>query len=622
MLASGAYGRLSSMRLTPTTGLSILVQGQYQTTLVFDVDMIVALPDTARAYYVVGDAAGNVTVTAVKPAPVYPVPSNTIPVLLATVLCNPTPEFHDQFGPGDGIKVTFTGTARYVPLVPGTVHVHANAVVSTDDGAGHLGGAGVVSGTVNYATGDISITFLSPPSSGVECSPWYNWIQTQVHPTWITAYPPVDNLIAWTRKLGYDLGFFEIGGKDVPVGVVSTTPQAALSNPLAAPYGLDSVSGRLYRCQSSGHEYQGDYLQGMYYFAAASEGAVVTAANSGGLVALTIVSGGSYLDASTITGSLSDGTPLGPFTLNEFGQLTFVGLPSSPPAWTGQTVNPIVGGGLRNISFGRGISDAYDQLSCFEVNESGPSDLAALFQELTISDRTLTWSFPDGLGAVSQGTYGIFNPGPGDYRRCSITNVSTGVYPFHLTYIDQCDVSNVGISDGSHGNGILCDSGVELIRAIGGKLGWSRCLRTRISAPPPQSPRYRQTVTTGGISFQADGSAAVSTTDDLFDGCLLDGWAFWVPINTSKGVAHTIVRNCPTLPSEFWGSRSGYNTWGFNFHSGAVVSDFYIYNIWNADTGEVYFDLNGKWDIVGGNLVRSPLPAADFYGEPIEVWAA
>jgi len=69
-------------------------------------------------------------------------------------------------GTGDGSTVTFAYTTSYSPIRPGTVIVSvANIAQCSDDGAGNLVGAGISAGTVNYATGAISVTFSTAPSS-------------------------------------------------------------------------------------------------------------------------------------------------------------------------------------------------------------------------------------------------------------------------------------------------------------------------------------------------------------------------------------------------------------------------------------------------------------------------
>ena len=67
-------------------------------------------------------------------------------------------------GTGDTTTVTFTGTLTNVPAAD-TVTITVDAITATDDGVGGLTGTGVTSGTIDYATGDFSITFDAAPSA-------------------------------------------------------------------------------------------------------------------------------------------------------------------------------------------------------------------------------------------------------------------------------------------------------------------------------------------------------------------------------------------------------------------------------------------------------------------------
>lgn len=68
-----------------------------------------------------------------------------------------------SIGTGNDVLVTFGGTLTTTPVLPHSVSVTAGAVVATDDGNGVLSGAGVTSGSINYATGAISVTFDVAP---------------------------------------------------------------------------------------------------------------------------------------------------------------------------------------------------------------------------------------------------------------------------------------------------------------------------------------------------------------------------------------------------------------------------------------------------------------------------
>ena len=67
--------------------------------------------------------------------------------------------------------MTGSGTTRTLtltdPVVPGTVEVTAGTVTADDDGDGTLSGTGVTaaSSTINYVSGELSVTFGTAPSA-------------------------------------------------------------------------------------------------------------------------------------------------------------------------------------------------------------------------------------------------------------------------------------------------------------------------------------------------------------------------------------------------------------------------------------------------------------------------
>lgn len=69
-------------------------------------------------------------------------------------------------GTGDGSTVTFNATFTRLPIRPGTVRVTAGAVSGIDDGAGVITGTGIT-GSVNYSTGAVSVTFTVAPANTV-----------------------------------------------------------------------------------------------------------------------------------------------------------------------------------------------------------------------------------------------------------------------------------------------------------------------------------------------------------------------------------------------------------------------------------------------------------------------
>ncbi len=82
---------------------------------------------------------------------------------------------YDNIGTGDGSTTTFTDTLDFQPVQKGTFTIKAGAVVGTDDGNGNIVGAGIASGTINYVTGAVSVTFTSAPGSGVDIFATYRY---------------------------------------------------------------------------------------------------------------------------------------------------------------------------------------------------------------------------------------------------------------------------------------------------------------------------------------------------------------------------------------------------------------------------------------------------------------
>jgi hypothetical protein len=70
--------------------------------------------------------------------------------------------------------VTFSGTLSETPIVPGTVEVTDGVETFTDEGDGTLTGDAGGSGTVNYTTGDISVTFHVAPLNAVDITVDYS----------------------------------------------------------------------------------------------------------------------------------------------------------------------------------------------------------------------------------------------------------------------------------------------------------------------------------------------------------------------------------------------------------------------------------------------------------------
>lgn len=69
---------------------------------------------------------------------------------------------------GTGAGTSFSSTLDFTPVVASSVQVVAGSVSGQDNGLGAITGAGIASGTINYTTGAISVTFSSSVSAGVD----------------------------------------------------------------------------------------------------------------------------------------------------------------------------------------------------------------------------------------------------------------------------------------------------------------------------------------------------------------------------------------------------------------------------------------------------------------------
>ena len=84
-------------------------------------------------------------------------------------------EFTESVGTGNGATATYSDTLVNLPVRPGTLVIKAGSVTATDDGAGALKGSGVTSGTIDYVSGAVSITFSSNVGNAVDVSAEYRW---------------------------------------------------------------------------------------------------------------------------------------------------------------------------------------------------------------------------------------------------------------------------------------------------------------------------------------------------------------------------------------------------------------------------------------------------------------
>ena len=82
-------------------------------------------------------------------------------------------EVTEQIGTGDGSKTTFAATLSVKPIRPGTVNVSCGDATGQDyNYDGKIYGYGVT-GTIDYSTGDIEVTFETAPASGAAVTVTY-----------------------------------------------------------------------------------------------------------------------------------------------------------------------------------------------------------------------------------------------------------------------------------------------------------------------------------------------------------------------------------------------------------------------------------------------------------------
>ena len=89
----------------------------------------------------------------------------TFPNILYGQASTALAEAEVDLGTGNGTNTTFNASAGGA-IVPKYVVIKvAGAQVAVDDGDGNINGTGVT-GTVDYSTGDISVTFTTAPANG------------------------------------------------------------------------------------------------------------------------------------------------------------------------------------------------------------------------------------------------------------------------------------------------------------------------------------------------------------------------------------------------------------------------------------------------------------------------
>lgn len=85
----------------------------------------------------------------------------------------PYDQYTEVFGTGDGAVTDFTGTLSNAPVMPGRVEVTDGSETFVDDEQGNLESDAGGTGTINYLTGEISVSFNSAPSTDADVQASY-----------------------------------------------------------------------------------------------------------------------------------------------------------------------------------------------------------------------------------------------------------------------------------------------------------------------------------------------------------------------------------------------------------------------------------------------------------------
>lgn len=73
------------------------------------------------------------------------------------------PALTQAIGTGDGTETDFAATLTTLPVHPGSLTVTSGAQTLSDDGCGRLYGDGT--GTINYTSGAVAVTFTAAPAN-------------------------------------------------------------------------------------------------------------------------------------------------------------------------------------------------------------------------------------------------------------------------------------------------------------------------------------------------------------------------------------------------------------------------------------------------------------------------
>ena len=87
----------------------------------------------------------------------------------------------DSLGTGDDTTVTFGKTLATTPIFPYSVEIVADTIVGVDNGSGVISGTGISAGTIDYATGVVSITYSAAPANAVDIAITYRDTLDKMH---------------------------------------------------------------------------------------------------------------------------------------------------------------------------------------------------------------------------------------------------------------------------------------------------------------------------------------------------------------------------------------------------------------------------------------------------------
>ena len=150
-------------------------------------------------------------------------------------------------GKGDGAQTLFSRNL-VPPVTAGTLAVIGVGVSGTDNGIGNITGTGIASGTIDYATGAISVTLSSPPALGIYVTASYSLtvsLQRGLSPTIVESRSDMGKVLYELVATGDGLlTHFEHTCARIPIIIGATVLQMSdtAGNGKSLPLGKDVVS--------------------------------------------------------------------------------------------------------------------------------------------------------------------------------------------------------------------------------------------------------------------------------------------------------------------------------------------------------------------------------------------